>query len=161
MTGVLALTAGGTIDKVYTVSGDLDPGPSCLPDVLAEGCCEVEVSIVEVLRKDSLDMTVADRNLLRQHVVDAPFDHILITHGTDTIIQTARALVGVPGKTVVLTGAMQPRSFRRSDAAFNVGFALAALSLLPSGVFVAMHGKIFEPDRIRKDRDEGKFVTSD
>lgn len=161
MTGVLALTAGGTIDKVYTVSGDLDPGPSCLPDVLAEGCCEVEVSIVEVLRKDSLDMTVADRNLLRQHVVDAPFDHILITHGTDTIIQTARALVGVPGKTVVLTGAMQPRSFRRSDAAFNVGFALAALSLLPPGVFVAMHGKIFEPDRIRKDRDEGKFVTSD
>ena len=161
MTGVLALTAGGTIDKVYTVSGDLDPGPSCLPDVLAEGCCEVEFSIVEVLRKDSLEMTVADRNLLRQHVVDAPFDHILITHGTDTIIQTARALVGVPGKTVVLTGAMQPRSFRRSDAAFNVGFALAALSLLPPGVFVAMHGKIFQPDRIRKDRDEGKFVTSD
>ena len=161
MTGVLALTTGGTIDKVYTPFGDLDPGPSCLPDVLAEGCCQVEVSIVEVLRKDSLDMTAADRQLLRQHVLEAAFDRILITHGTDTIIQTAQALVDVPDKTIVLTGAMQPRSFRRSDAAFNVGFALAALSLLPSGVFVAVQGKIFEPDRMRKDRDQGRFLAAD
>ena len=161
MSGVLALTTGGTIDKVYTVLGDLDPGPSCLPDVLDEGCCQVEVSILEVLRKDSLDMTAADRNLLRRHVFEAAFDRILITHGTDTIIETAQALVGVPGKTIVLTGALQPRSFRRSDAAFNVGFALAALSLLPPGVFVAMHGKIFEPDRMRKDRDQGQFVAAD
>ena len=160
-TGVLALTAGGTIDKVYTARGKLDPGPSCLPDVLAEAFCDLEVSIVEVVRKDSLDMTAADRNALRQRVLEAAHDRILITHGTDTIIQTAQALSGVPGKTIVLTAAMQPRSFRRSDAAFNVGFALGALSLLPPGVFVAMHGKVFHPDRIRKDRDQGQFVALD
>ena len=158
MTAVLALTTGGTIDKVYTAKGDLNPGPSCLPDVLAEAFCHLEVDVVEVVRKDSLDMTAADRDVLRQRVVESGHDRILITHGTDTIIETAQALTGVPGKTIVLTAAMQPRSFRRSDAAFNVGFALAALSLLPPGVYVAIHGKILDPQRIRKDREQGAFV---
>lgn len=158
MSAVLALTTGGTIDKIYTAKGYLDPGASCLPDVLAEAFCHLEVDIVEVARKDSLDLTADDRTVLRQRVAESEHDRILITHGTDTITETAQALSGVPGKTIVLTAAMQPRSFRRSDAAFNVGFALAAVSLLPPGVYVAIHGKVFDPGRIRKDRDQGEFV---
>ena len=95
---------------------------------------------------------------MRERVAAATCDRIVITHGTDTMVDTAKVLMGIPGKTVVLTGSMQPARFRNTDAVFNLGVAIAAVQTLPPGVYLAMNGRIFNPERTHKNREQGRFV---
>ena len=117
----------------------------------------VEFTVEPVLRKDSLEMTDADRRLVRERAEAAPCNHILVTHGTDTMVETGRALLGIPGKTIVLTGSMQPARFRNTDAVFNIGTAIGALQSLPPGVYVVMNGRVFDPVQTRKNGAEHRF----
>lgn len=155
-------TTGGTIDKVYfDALSEYQVGPTALPDILAENNVRAPHRVTQLMRKDSLELTDADRAVIRRAVEGSDAERILITHGTDTMVETARALGHPDGKTVVLTGALQPATLRNSDAAFNVGFAFAAVQTLPAGVYIAMNGRVFNPAYVRKDRVAGQFVTAD
>lgn len=152
------LTTGGTIDKVYfDATSEFEIGDSLLPELLAEANIHDGYSLRELLRKDSLEMTGEDRESIVAAVGQTSAGRILVTHGTDTMAQTAEALKGVTGKTIVLFGAMQPSRMRRSDAVFNLGFAWAAVSLLPEGVYIAMNGEVFEAGAVRKNRVAKRF----
>lgn len=152
------LTTGGTIDKVYfDANSDFEIGDTLLPELLTEANIHDGYSLRELVRKDSLEMTDEDRATIADAVTRTSASRILITHGTDTMAETARALNGVTGKTVVLFGAMQPARMRRSDAVFNLGFAWAAVSLLPEGVYIAMNGEVFEAGAVRKNRAARRF----
>lgn len=151
-------TTGGTIDKVYfDALSEFQIGPAAIPDMLRENNVHVPHRVTQLMRKDSLELTGADRDAIRHAAEASSADRILVTHGTDTMVDTARVLTGVAGKTIVLTGAMQPASVRASDAEFNVGFALAAVQLLPAGVYIAMNGMIHDPAMTVKDRAAGRF----
>ena len=117
--------------------------------------------IVELLRKDSLELTAADRVTLRETVASLESGRIVVTHGTDTMAESARALTAVTGKTIVLTGALAPARFAESDAAFNLGMAFAAVQSLPPGVYITMNGRVLRGDRARKDRENARFVSED
>ncbi|RMG51517.1 MAG: asparaginase, partial [Gammaproteobacteria bacterium] len=132
-------------------------GEPAIRDILREANLTIEVAIRPLLRKDSLEMTDADRQLIRQAVEASLARHIVITHGTDTMVETGRALAGIPDKTIVLTGAMQPARFRHTDALFNVASALTAVQTLPPGVYIAMNGRIFDPQTTRKNVAENRF----
>jgi L-asparaginase len=152
------LTTGGTIDKVYfDAKSEFQVGPPMIAEVLKEAQVTAEVTIEPVLAKDSLELSDADRGLIRERVVASGVDRILITHGTDTMVETARSLAGIPGKTIVLTGSMQPARFRNTDAVFNVGFALGVVQILPPGVYLAINGRVFDAARVRKNRDRLRF----
>jgi L-asparaginase len=152
------LTTGGTIDKIYfDAKSSFQVGDSPLGELLAEANLQLELHVIEVMRKDSLDMTEADRQIIRQRVLASAGNQIVITHGTDTMVQTGRALHGIPHKTIVLTGAMQPARFRSTDALFNVAAALTAVQILPPGVYLAMNGQIFDPQTTRKNVAENRF----
>lgn len=152
------LTTGGTIDKIYfDANSDFEIGDTLLPELLAEANIHDGYSLRELIRKDSLEMTDEDRHVIAAAVDQTSARRILITHGTDTMTQTAEALKGVPGKTIVLFGAMQPARMRRSDAVFNLGFAWAAVSLLPEGVYIAMNGEVFEAGSVRKNLKAKRF----
>ena len=151
-------TTGGTIDKVYfDAKSEFEVGPPQVLEVLKDACVTFEYDIESILRKDSLDMTDADRQLVRQRVERESCDRIVITHGTDTMVQTARALAGIPGKVVVLTGSMQPARFRVTDALFNIGSAIGAVQSLAAGVYIIMNGRIFDPSRTRKNTAKNCF----
>ena len=152
------LAVGGTIDKVYfDDASTYEIGePQALP-MFAEANVTFDYAVESVLRKDSLAMTEADRALVRERVLAAAEQHIVITHGTDTMALTAQALKDIPGKVIVLTGAMQPARFRSSDAFFNLGCAVAAVQTSPPGVYIAMNGRIFPGDRVRKNREKNRF----
>ncbi|QJE96414.1 asparaginase domain-containing protein [Luteolibacter luteus] len=155
---VLVLTTGGTIDKVYfDASSEYEIGEPTVPHVFREAGVALEWRLHSLLRKDSLEMTDEDRALIRQACEEAPEARILITHGTDTMSLTAEALLGIPGKTIVLTGALAPARFKVTDAIFNLGLALGAVQSIPSGVYLAMNGTIFEAGKVRKNREAGKF----
>ena len=152
------LTTGGTIDKIYfDAKNEYEVGPPQVAELLRDVNATFEFEIDSVLRKDSLDMTEADRRLIRERVATDRFARIVVTHGTDTMIHTARALEGIPGKTIVLTGSMQPARFRVTDAEFNLGTAVAAVQILPAGVYIAMNGRIFDPARSRKNVAQNCF----
>ena len=145
------LTTGGTIDKVYfDAKSEFEVGPPQVSELLNDANVTFEHEVESVLRKDSLDMTDADRTLICERVAAEPASRIVVTHGTDTMIQTALALKGIPDKTIVLTGSMQPARLRVTDAAFNLGTAVAAAQTMPPGVYIAMNGRIFNPDASRK-----------
>ena len=145
------ITTGGTIDKIYFDSkSEYEVGPPQVAELLRDVNATFEFEIQSVLRKDSLDMTEADRQLIRDRVAGAATERVVVTHGTDTMIEPARTLRGIPGKTIVLTGSMQPARFRVTDAEFNLGAAVAAVQTLPPGVYIAMNGRIFDPMRSRK-----------
>ncbi|MGM0768624.1 MAG: asparaginase domain-containing protein [Pseudomonadota bacterium] len=151
-------TTGGTFDKVYfDANSAFEIGDSPLPELLADSNIHDGYGISGLMRKDSLEMTDPDRDAIREAVVGSGSDKILITHGTDTMAETAQALAPVTDKTVVLLGAMQPARMRRSDAVFNVGFAWAAVQLLPPGVYIAMNGEVFEAGAVRKNLKAQKF----
>lgn len=151
-------TTGGTIDKIYfDANSEFQVGEPQIAEVLTEANVTFAFEVESVLRKDSLDMTDADRQLIRARVAQDACERILVTHGTDTMIQTALALRDIPGKTIVLTGAMQPARLRVSDAFFNIGFAIAAAQLLPPGVYIAMNGEIFDPHSARKNVAKHQF----
>lgn len=152
------LTTGGTIDKVYfDAKGGYQVGAPMVREILAQGRVALEVDIVELLRKDSLEMTDADREQIRLAVSNSPALHFVLTHGTDTMVETARALQKVAGKTVVLTGALQPGRFADSDAPFNLGMAIAAVQTLAPGVYIAANGQVFAADKVRKNLELNRF----
>ena len=156
------LTTGGTIDKVYfDQKSTFEVGEPQILEVLREVNVTVPYALTPLLRKDSLELTDADRQLIRQAVEAADESRILLTHGTDTMVETARALLGIAGKTIVLTGAMQPARFRQTDAVFNIAAAFTAVQLLPPGVYIAMNGRIFDPGTARKNRALNRFERLD
>lgn len=153
-------TTGGTIDKIYfDALSEYQIGPTALPDILAENGVLAPHRVTQLLRKDSLDLTDDHRTAIKDAVSASDAAQILVTHGTDTMIKTALFLADIADKTIVLTGAMQPASLRNSDAAFNVGFALAAVQTLLPGVYIAMNGQIFDPATTAKDRAGHRFVS--
>jgi L-asparaginase len=158
MKKVLILTTGGTIDKVYfDARSTYEVGPPNIEIVLGELNPAVDYSVRSLLRKDSLELTDIDREFILQSVLHAVEDRILITHGTDTMVQTARYLAKIQGKTIVLTGALTPALFRTTDALFNIGCALAAVQILGHGVYIAMNGAIFPHDKVRKNLTKNTF----
>jgi len=153
-------TTGGTIDKIYfDAKSSFQVGDSPLGELLREANLTVDFQISEILRKDSLEMTDADRALIRDRVATSEASHIVITHGTDTMVETGKTLTGLRGKTIVLTGAMQPARFRSTDALFNVASALTAAQTLPPGVYIAMNGQIFDPQTTVKNVAENRFES--
>jgi len=155
---ILLVTTGGTIDKVYfDATSDYEVGESQIPQILSESHVTLEYEMVNVLKKDSLDLTDDDRALIRDIVERHALRNVVVTHGTDTMVDTAKVLAGIPGKTIVLTGSLSPARFHNSDAVFNVGMAFAAAQALPPGVYIAMNGRIFPPDRVRKNRERNRF----
>ncbi len=151
-------SVGGTIDKVYFDQlSEYQVGFPSVREILDGLPIAFEYDVESLLRKDSLDMDEADRQLVLQHVAADPHDRILITHGTDTMIATAQKLSAITDKCVVLTGAMEPAHFKSSDAVFNVGVAVGAVSALPQGVYIAMNGRIFNPFKCRKNREKRMF----
>jgi L-asparaginase len=144
-------TTGGTIDKVYfDAKSEFQVGPPQVSELLQHANVAFEHDVESILRKDSLDLDDADRALIRARVAADPCARMVLTHGTDTMILTALALQGIPGKTIVLTGSMQPASLRVTDAGFNLGAAVSAAQTLPAGVYIAMNGRIFNPVYCRK-----------
>lgn len=151
-------TTGGTIDKTYfDAKSEYEVGDPQIVGILREANVTVPYEIEILLRKDSLDMTDADRRLIHDRVRAEPAERILITHGTDTMIDTARALRDVPDKTIVLVGSLSPARFKHSDAEFNIGFAMGAVQALPPGIYITMNGHIFEPEHVRKNRERNLF----
>jgi L-asparaginase len=150
---------GGTFDKNYDeIHGRLTFGDTHLPEMLRLGRCRLDVSIRTLMMIDSLDMIDADRELIVRHCAQSDESRIVITHGTDTMVETAAALArGVTGKTVVLTGAMIPYAFGSSDGLFNLGSAVSFAQVLPPGIYIAMNGQHFAWDRVRKNRETGVF----
>jgi L-asparaginase len=150
---------GGTFDKEYNeITGTLFFQGTHLSDMLQRGRCLVPVSVETLMMVDSLDMTEADRDLILRRSLDAPEQRIIITHGTDSMEQTAAVLgKSSTGKTIVLTGAMVPYTFGSSDGMFNLGAALALVQTLPPGVYVAMNGRCFDWRTVRKNRQLGVF----
>jgi len=155
---VKILTTGGTIDKQYsTQESTFVIANPAVETMLHEANLAVDFEIEPLLQKDSLDLTDDDRRLIAERVVTDRHRHIVITHGTDTMIDTARAIPNCCDKTVVLTGAMQPAICQRSDAPFNVGAAFLAAQILPPGVYVAMNGQVFDPHRAAKNTALDRF----
>ncbi|AJM77014.1 asparaginase domain-containing protein [Rathayibacter toxicus] len=155
---ILLLTTGGTIDKEYSLAGELEIGEPTVSRLLEPVLTTLEFRSEQVLRKDSLDLDASDRALLKQRVLSAEEDRIVITHGTDTMTETAEAIGAVSDRVIVLTGAMQPARMRDSDASFNLGTAIAAVQLLPPGVYLAMSGRVLPAGAVVKNRDIGIFL---
>jgi L-asparaginase len=154
---------GGTFDKNYDeIHGRLAFGDTHLPEMLELGRSRVPVSIRTLMMIDSLDMTDADRDIIVRNCVQCDEGRIVITHGTDTMVETAAALArdsAVSAKTIVLTGAMIPYAFGSSDGLFNLGSALSFAQVLPPGVYIAMNGQHFRWDAVRKNKQTGVFES--
>ena len=161
MAAIRIFVTGGTFDKEYNeLTGALEFKDTHLPEMLRLGRCRIDVSIRTLMMIDSLDMTDADRAIIVEQCRQAAGSRIVVTHGTDTMVDTAAALataLAASGKTVVLTGAMVPYAFGSSDGLFNLGSALSFAQTLPAGVYLAMNGRCFEWDRVRKNRETGVF----
>ncbi|HSN50881.1 MAG TPA: asparaginase domain-containing protein [Woeseiaceae bacterium] len=152
------ITTGGTIDKIYfDALSQFEVGESQVEHILKEGLVQFDYEIVPLLQKDSLEMTDADRAQLRAYIEQDDARLYVITHGTDTMAATADALLGLDGKTIVLTGALTPARFRTTDAIFNVGMAVAAVQVAAPGVYIAMSGQVFAAGEVRKNRAENRF----
>lgn len=159
---ILLLTTGGTIDKLYfDALSEFQIGDTIISRLLELARVSYPFEVREVLRKDSLDMTDADRALVAAEVASAANKRIVITHGTDTMTQTAAALASIADKTVVLVGALSPARMAESDAAFNLGMAFATAQVAPPGVYITMNGTVFRADEVMKDRAKGAFVAKD
>lgn len=158
-TPILLLTTGGTIDKVYfDALSDYQVGETVVGRLLDVARVKRPFRVEEVARKDSLELDDADRALIYARVAAAPENHVIITHGTDTMTDTARQLANIPGKTVVLVGALAPARFGESDASFNLGMAFATVQVAQPGIYITMSGSVFRADQVIKDRAKGAFV---
>ncbi len=158
--GILVLTTGGTIDKNYfDALSEYQVVDSGIAALLKEARVALPFRVEEVCRKDSLELTEEDRAEIARRAAAAPEMRIVITHGTDTMTETAKALAGVAGKTIVLTGALSPARFAETDAPFNLGMAFAAAQVAPAGVYIAMSGQVFDGLKVSKDREAGRFVA--
>ncbi|MGA9853380.1 MAG: asparaginase domain-containing protein [Gammaproteobacteria bacterium] len=158
MATVRIFTTGGTIDKIYfDAKSEYEIGEPQIGDILRETGVGFPFELTALMRKDSLDMSEADRLVIREAVRNCREKHVLITHGTDTMTDTAKMLTDIPGKTIVLTGALNPARFRGSDAIFNIGGAVvAAQSLLP-GTYIVMNGRVFDAFKAHKNREKNRF----
>ena len=157
---IVILTTGGTFDKVYfDANSEYSIGEPCISSILDEGNVTSDFRIKSILKKDSLDINQDERELIKKSVQECEEDKIIITHGTDTMVETAKFLEDIENKTIVLTGSMQPARFKKTDAIFNSGFAFAAALSLENGVYIAMNGKIFSSDNVRKNFDLGRFES--
>lgn len=158
---ILILTTGGTIDKNYfDALSEYQIVDSGIPALLAEARVALPLRVVELMRKDSLELSDADRTLIADAARASPESRIVVTHGTDTMTETAKVLAAeVPGKTICLTGALSPARFAETDAGFNLGMALATVQVAPPGVYIAMSGEVFDGLKVKKDRAAGKFVA--
>lgn len=160
MSTIRIFTVGGTIDKIYfDAKSSYEVGPPNITEVLSSLSLNLDYEVVSLMQKDSLEMTDADRELVRRAVLDASEEQIVITHGTDTMVDTAAVLASLSAKTIVLTGALSPALFKNSDAMFNIGAALTAAQTKTPGVYIAMNGVVFDHDRVRKDVENNRFVA--
>ena len=151
-------TTGGSIDKLYsTRASNFMVGDPQIGSVLQESRVPVAFEIEPLFQKDSLEITEADRLTIFLKVQADPHRHIIITHGTDTMILTGKMLCEIPGKVIVLTGAMQPAAFKVTDAAFNIGSAIIAAQTLSEGVYIVMNGQVFDPFHVRKNLELNQF----
>ena len=155
---IVFLTTGGTIDKVYfDAVSRFEVGDTVVGKILREGGVTFEFEVIPLMRKDSLEMGDADREAIRAAVAARAESRVVVTHGTDTMVDTSRALTGIAGKTIVLTGALSPARFQASDAVFNIGMAVAAAQTCPPGVWIAMSGHVFPSEGVRKNRGLNRF----
>ena len=160
MNSVKIFTVGGTIDKVYfDAKSTYEVGPPNISEVLADLSLNMEFDVTSLMKKDSLEMTDDDREIVRKAIVGTDATMIVITHGTDTMVQTAQCLKDILDKTIVLTGALAPALFKSSDAMFNIGCALTAVQIKQPGVYIAMNGQVFDYDKVRKDVANNKFSS--
>ena len=158
MKKLLIITTGGTIDKIYfDEKSDYQVGEPQISQILHAMNVGFEFEVNAVLRKDSLHLGPDDRRLIREAVLQSETRQVLITHGTDTMVETAIELDGLPGRTIVLTGALNPARFRDSDAVFNIGCAVGAVQCLRSGVYIVMNGRVWDPAAVRKNREANRF----
>jgi L-asparaginase len=155
---LLIITTGGTIDKIYfDDKSDYQIGEPQISQILHAMHVAFDFEVSSLMRRDSLHMDDSDRKLIRDAVAASDAGHVLITHGTDTMIETGAALQDIDNKTMVLTGALNPARFRDSDAVFNIGCAVGAAQSLPPGVYIVMNGKVWDPKKVRKNRRENRF----
>jgi L-asparaginase len=155
---LLIITTGGTIDKIYfDDKSDYQIGEPQISQILHAMNVAFDFEVVALMRKDSLHLTGADRDLIHAAVKASDTEHVLITHGTDTMVETAQVLADLEGRTIVLTGALNPARFRDSDAIFNIGCAVGAVQSLPAGVYIAMNGKVWNPSEVRKNVRQNRF----
>ena len=157
---MLIHTTGGTIDKIYfDATSEYEVGESVIPALLRESGVSLPIQVVSLMQKDSLELTDGDRAEIRRAIEEAAQHEIVITHGTDTMATTAETLIGIEGKTIVLTGSLAPARFRETDAIFNIGFALAAAQAQPPGIYIAMNGRIFPAGHVRKNPQTRQFES--
>ncbi|MEX0915929.1 MAG: asparaginase domain-containing protein [Wenzhouxiangellaceae bacterium] len=155
------ITTGGTIDKIYyDEKSDYQIGEPAIARILTDMEVAFRWQVQPLLRKDSLQLKDADRELIRKAVESSDAEHFLITHGTDTMVETARVLQGLTDRVVVLTGALNPARFIGSDAVFNIGCSVGAVQSLPPGVWIVMNGRVWDPDKVRKNRDANRFEAT-
>jgi L-asparaginase len=152
------ITTGGTIDKVYfDALSQFEIGDSQIKHILSDGLAEFDYEVVPLLQKDSLDMKDEDRRKLHDLIAADDAERFVITHGTDTMPETAEVLADLEDKTIVLTGSLSPARFKSTDAIFNVGMAVGAVQVAAPGVYIAMNGQVFSAGKVRKNRAENKF----
>ncbi len=165
MKGILVITTGGTIDKVYfDAKSDFEVGQSVVEELLREAHVGIDYRIMELMRKDSLELTDADRETVRSAIDSSHAQRVVITHGTDTMTDTAEAIaatVAASGATVVLTGSLAPARFAHSDATFNVGMAFATAQTASPGIYIVMNGQVFDGLAVRKDRSQNRFLSTE
>jgi len=155
---IAIITTGGTIDKNYfDALSEYKISNSPINNLLTMVNVNIDFHINSLMKKDSLEITDSEREQIFNHIQGLEESKVLITHGTDTMALTAEFLIPIPGKTVVLTGAMKPARFKDSDAAFNIGFALGALQTLPFGIYIAMNGQVFKAGEVVKNRAKARF----
>jgi L-asparaginase len=159
---ILFIQTGGTIDKDYpkqTKGYAFEITEPAVKQILEKINPSFEYEVISLLRKDSMDLTVKDKKKIFETCVEADTDKIIITHGTDTMIETAKFLSEVEKKTIILTGAFKPEKFTNSDADFNVGAAVGAVNVLEKGVYIVMNGRVFKYCEVKRDKMTGKFIS--
>lgn len=161
MKDLLIVTTGGTIDKIYFDDlSDFQIGEPQIGKILDAIGVGFAFQVIPLLRKDSLHLTAADRALLKDTIAAQPHCHVLVTHGTDTMVETALVLRELADRTIVLTGALNPARFQGSDAVFNIGCAVAAVQCQPPGVWIAMSGRVWDATQVRKNRAANRFEAA-
>ncbi len=159
---VAVFTTGGTLDKVYfDALSRYEVGTPVVKGILEEAGVSAPYTVTALMQKDSIDLTDSDRATIRAAIEAVSERRILVTHGTDTLIETARALAGIADKTIVLTGALKPARFRDTDAVFNVAAGFLAAQILPPGAWIVMNGRVFDPAHVRKNRDANRFEPTE
>ncbi|GMR14513.1 MAG: asparaginase domain-containing protein [Gammaproteobacteria bacterium] len=161
MNKLLIVTTGGTIDKIYFDDmSDYQIGEPQIGQILAQMQVGFDFEVKAVMRKDSLHVTDTDRQAIHTAIARSDATHVLITHGTDSMVKTALTLADIKHKTMVLTGALNPAKFRDSDAVFNIGCAVGAVQTLPPGAWIAMNGCIWNPKKVTKNRKKNRFEAT-